>query len=54
VLGYYHATDLRRERYKMTASVSLSVSHVPEPNSKIERPRKPKIGRMYARYTGSL
>jgi len=32
-------------------SVRLSVCHVPQPNSKMERLMKPKIGRMEAHHT---
>ena len=47
----FYATDLRREwHYKMMADVCLSVCHVPRANSRMERFRKPKIGRMEAHH----
>jgi len=50
--------DLHREgHYEMMAgvypSVRLSVCRVPRPKLTIERPRKPKIGRMEAHHTGN-
>jgi len=45
---YLLCPDLRREEalYKMIGSVCLSVYRVPRLNSRTERHRKPKIGRM--------
>jgi len=38
----------------MMASVCLSsLCHMPSPNSRTERPRKPKIGKMEAHHTGN-
>ena len=46
--------DLRREgHYEMMAGVCLSVCRVPRPNSRTERPRKPKIDRMKAHHTAN-
>jgi len=47
-----------REHYKMIfagvcLSVYLLVCHVPRPNLRTERPRKPKIGEMEAHHTGN-
>jgi len=54
---YYAPASVGWEHYEMMAgvcpSVCLSVCRVPWPNSKTERPRKPKIGRMEAHYTGN-
>ena len=39
--------------YEMMGGVCPSVCRVPRPNSRTERPRKPKIGRMEAHHTGN-
>jgi len=46
---FYAPTSVRRGHYKMSAGVRPSVCHMPWPNSRTERSRKPKIGRMEAR-----
>jgi len=40
-----------RGHYKMGTSVSPSLCHVPQPNSRMERPRKPKISSMEVHHT---
>jgi len=45
---YYASTYVGRGHYEMMAGVSPSVCHLPRPNSRTERPRKPKMGRMEA------
>jgi len=51
-------TSVGRGHYKMMACICLSVCpsvcRMPRPNSRTERPRKPKIGRMEDRYTSNL
>jgi len=56
---YFYASDLHREgalwNYGwclcVCLSVHLSVCHVPRPNLRMERPRKPKICTMEAHHT---
>ena len=37
----------------VTVRLSVSVCRVPRPNSRMERPRKPKIGTMEAHHTSN-
>jgi len=39
-------TRIGKGRYKLSVGVRLSVCRVPQSNSRMERPRKTKIGRM--------
>ena len=51
VISLYAPISVGRRHYKMMSDVRLSVCHVHRPNSRTERPRKPKIGRMEAHRT---
>jgi len=42
-----------RGHYEMMGGVCLSVCRVPRPNSRMEMPTKPKIGRMEAYHMGN-
>ena len=52
---YYASAPVGEGHYKMMACVCPSVAwRMPRPNSRTERPEKPKIGRMEAYHTGNL
>jgi len=52
LVHYYVPASVGRGHYKLPSVVCSSVCGVPRHNSRKERPRKPKIGRMEAHHMG--